>query len=136
MKRAVDSKYLIFKGYSIEDFEYKFEKITEQKEFKYKVLYDYAFQVSDREVNSGILEYTLKIMAHSEDKEFLIVSLLLKGFFATEEKVDHKEFVERLFDVGLPNMFQIARAIIASFTSLTGNSPLIIPLMDLSIKGG
>ncbi len=138
MTQAIKSKHLILKGYWIDHFEYNFTQIGERKDAVYIPEYNYDLQITEQneEVHfwDGTFKYTLKIIAHAGEKRVLMVTLSMSSIFTTEKEMDQKEFEELCKDLGLPNMFQIARAIIASATSVMGGNPLIIPLTNLSIS--
>ena len=126
---------LEFLDYKITKFEYENSSIKIFKNIKYEVKINTKVgkPILDEQSSSYINRVDLDI--HVRGKAGRTVPTKIKcsisGLFGADASLNKEEFLKFCTTSGVANLIMISRSIIISFTSQTGNKPIILPLINL-----
>lgn len=125
-----------FDEYSITDMKYKFDrdlaihKATKMVNFSINFVPDVHIDELENKLE-GFVDLKLSIDGLVDDDKLAEIFINILGKFSAIDM--NKSTFENFCRInGVASLFQIARAIIASFTSQTGNMPILIPLINVT----
>jgi len=126
---------LKFLDYKLTNFEYT-ASTNEEENIEYEVTIETKLRkpkkISEPPIRGYLMriDLELKIRGKVGKRVPIKVKCALSGIFSSE-KLEEKEFVRLCATSGVANLIIVARSIIISFTSQTGNKPIIMPLINL-----
>jgi len=128
--------FFSFDDYSIEKTEYKFNREVASQYRDELVNFSLNFdpEISIEEIKEGFIgNIKLKVSVRGKIKNRIVtkMNVYILGKFSSTSLGEEK-FREMCYLNGIATLFQISRAVIVSFTSQTGNTPIIIPLTNIA----
>lgn len=125
-----------FDEYSITDIQYTFDRDlmvqNSDKMVDFSVQFIPEIQINEQAGKlSGIVKLRIYVEGKIENKKLVNTDINIYGKFSSST-LEKDKFDQYCRLSGVATLFQIARAVIISFTSQTGNTPIIIPLTNIS----
>ncbi|MCL4408336.1 MAG: hypothetical protein M1542_08270 [Thermotogae bacterium] len=125
-----------FDEYSITDIQYTFDRNlmaqNRDKMVDFSVQFTPEIQINELESKlDGIVQLRISVEGKVENKNLVNASVNIFGKFSSSD-LGKDKFDQYCRLSGVATLFQIARAVVISFTSQTGNTPIIIPLTNIS----
>ncbi|QTA38522.1 protein-export chaperone SecB [Thermosipho ferrireducens] len=126
---------LEFLDYRITKFEYINASFKEIKNINYEVLINTKIgkPVLEDKSNKYLsrLDLDIQIKGKSGRTVPVKVKCSISGLFSASTEINEEEFLKLCSTSGFANLIMISRSVIISFTSQTGNKPIVLPLINL-----
>ncbi len=107
------------------------EKIKYESYMKLGVSGPFQKEINEKEkVLLLRLDMELRIRGKIKRKNVVKINIKISGMLGTE-KLSEEKFKELAPGVGVSNLLAIARSVILSFTSQTGNPPVMMPILNV-----
>jgi preprotein translocase subunit SecB len=86
---------------------------------------------NDDEKNFARIDLKLQLKGKAGRKVPLKINCSISGIFTADKTLTDEKFVHLCSTSGVANLLMIVRSLIISFTSQSGNKPIIMPLINL-----
>ncbi|SHH27655.1 protein-export chaperone SecB [Thermosipho atlanticus] len=124
-----------FLDYKITKFEYVNLLQSKEENIKYEVRVNPQIGkiVKDDEHGKYFVRLDLALQINGKKGRTILTKIRcsITGLFAGSTKLNEKDFLSLCATSGFANLIMITRSVIISFTSQSGNIPVIMPLINL-----
>jgi len=132
---SAEQSIFSFDEYSITDIQYIFDRDlmaqNRDKKVDFSVQFTPEIKINELEGKlSGIVKLQISVEGKVKKMNLVNTSVNIFGKFSSSN-LEKDKFNQYCRLNGVATLFQIARALIISFTSQTGNIPIIIPLTNI-----
>jgi len=127
---------LEFVDYKITSFEYQ-SSLDSSEKIKYTISIETKMgklkEKSEIEFKKNLarIDLNLKLKGKVGKRIPVKITCSISGIFAADKMISEEDFMKLCSTSGVANLLMILRSIIISFTSQTGNKPIIMPFINL-----